>query len=151
MKGTKFISTKKIPAKLDERVLMIIKPVKIFIVSICILALAACGKNETNTMQNSQETTEPEVQSKNQQLMPVSNDGKELFDNVCGSCHVSGALGAPKYGDKSEWQERIIKGKDALYTSVFTGMGSMPAKGGAMEATDEEIKQAVDYIINNSQ
>src|SRR5712691_1047558 len=29
--------------------------------------------------------------------------GKEVVDAVCGACHASGALGAPKIGDKTAW------------------------------------------------
>ena len=49
----------------------------------------------------------------------------------------------------------IKKGIDVLYASAINGytgeLGMMPAKGGNPALSDEEVKAAVDYIINQVQ
>lgn len=76
-------------------------------------------------------------------------DGKTIFNGVCKTCHEAGLLGAPKYGDKGAWAARIAKGKDTLYHNAINGFNAMPAKGGA-DLTDEEVHNAVDYIVEGS-
>jgi cytochrome c5 len=75
-------------------------------------------------------------------------DGATIYNSVCGACHNSGAAGAPKVDDKAAWAPRIAQGKDALYKSALGGKGAMPAKGGAADLSDDEIKGTVDYILS---
>ena len=74
-------------------------------------------------------------------------DGATVFNSVCGACHNTGAAGAPKVDDKAAWAPRIALGKEALYKSAIAGKGAMPAKGGAADLSDDEIKGAVDYVL----
>lgn len=80
----------------------------------------------------------------------VSADaGKKLYDGVCMACHTAGIAGAPKFGDKVAWAERIKQGAPLLYEHAIKGYqgkaGVMPPKGGSA-ASDEEVKAAVDYM-----
>lgn len=79
----------------------------------------------------------------------ASVEGKKLYSNACQACHAAGVAGAPKLGDKTAWAPRIKQGKDVLYASVLKGKGVMPPRGGAANATDEEIKAAVDYMLES--
>ena len=79
---------------------------------------------------------------------PVS--GKDIYNNVCMSCHTSGAAGAPMIGNSSQWTARLSKGKDTLYANAINGIGVMPAKGGLSSLTDEEVRAAVDYLLDES-
>lgn len=74
-------------------------------------------------------------------------DGATVFNSVCGACHNTGAAGAPKVDDKAAWAPRVAQGKEALYKSAIGGKGAMPAKGGAADLSDDEIKGAVDYVL----
>jgi cytochrome c5 len=74
-------------------------------------------------------------------------DGATIYNTVCGACHNTGAAGAPKIDDKAAWAPRVATGKEALYKSVIGGKGAMPAKGGAADLSDAEIKGAVDYVL----
>ena len=85
---------------------------------------------------------------------PVSADaGEKLFSSVCATCHTAGLMGAPKLGDKADWAPRIAQGKDTLYKHAIGGYqgksGVMPAKGGS-QASDDEVKAAVDYMVSKA-
>ena len=59
-----------------------------------------------------------------------TKSGKDIYNSVCMSCHMSGAAGAPITGKVDQWSERIAKGSDTLYNNAINGIGVMPAKGG---------------------
>ena len=85
---------------------------------------------------------------------PVSADaGEKLFGSVCATCHTAGLMGAPKLADKAAWAPRIAQGKDTLYKHAISGYqgksGVMPAKGGS-QASDDEVKAAVDYMVSKA-
>ena len=77
--------------------------------------------------------------------------GKKSYNKVCSMCHSSGAGGAPKVGDKADWDARLAQGKDVLYKHAiegFTGAkGMMPARGGST-MSDDEVKAAVDHMVS---
>ena len=76
-------------------------------------------------------------------------DGKAVYSAVCQTCHASGLLGSPMLGDAGAWGPRIAKGKDTLYTHAINGFNAMPAKGGA-DIPDEEVQNAVDYMVDEA-
>jgi cytochrome c5 len=75
--------------------------------------------------------------------------GEEVYTGVCTSCHSVGLLGSPKTGDKAAWAPRIAKGKETLYNHAINGFNAMPARGGG-EVSDQEVKNAVDYMIGKA-
>ena len=79
----------------------------------------------------------------------AQNDkGKAIYDKVCVACHSAGIAGAPKLGDAKAWEPRINACIDALYESALKGKApAMPAKGGATDVPDADIKAAVDYMV----
>lgn len=76
--------------------------------------------------------------------------GKKIYDSACMACHTPGVAGAPKLGDKAGWADRIKQGMPVLYDHAINGYqgkaGVMPARGGS-QATDDEVKAAVDYMV----
>ncbi|WP_244952025.1 c-type cytochrome [Psychrobacter okhotskensis] len=76
-------------------------------------------------------------------------DGAAVYNAVCQTCHASGLLGSPMLGDAGAWGPRIAKGKDTLYTHAINGFNAMPAKGGA-DIPDEEVQNAVDYMVGEA-
>ncbi len=77
-------------------------------------------------------------------------DGKKIYDTACMACHMTGAAGAPKLGDKAAWVARLKTGNDALYAAAIKGKGAMPAKGGNASLSDTEVKAAVDFMVAGS-
>ncbi len=80
--------------------------------------------------------------------------GQQVYDKTCFTCHAAGVSGAPKFSHADEWAPRIAKGVDTLYTHAWNGFtgdkGMMPAKGLCMDCSEDEIKGAVDYMVENS-
>jgi len=82
--------------------------------------------------------------------------GWMVFNRTCTVCHWPGVGGAPPVGNKDAWKDRIASGKDILYRHAIKGWNGpsgkrMPARGGNWNLTDEQVKAAVDYMIQNSQ
>ncbi len=77
----------------------------------------------------------------------LNDPGKTIYENYCAGCHTTGLHGAPKYGDTLRWNTAIKKGQAKLYLNTIHGIGAMPAKGTCLACNDEDIQQAVDYIL----
>ena len=73
-----------------------------------------------------------------------------IYNASCAACHISGAAGAPKQGDKAAWAPRIKSGNGTLYTSAIKGKNAMPAKGGNASLSDDDIKAVVDYMVSQA-
>jgi cytochrome c5 len=84
--------------------------------------------------------------------LPVPANGKDLFEQVCKTCHGPGLVGAPKAGDKAAWSAAIAEGKPTLYQHALNGFtgttGTMPPKGGRTDLPDALVKQGVDYMLS---
>ncbi|MGS0468737.1 c-type cytochrome [Cobetia marina] len=65
------------------------------------------------------------------------------------ACHTTGAAGAPRLGEAGDWEARLAKGDETLYTHAIEGFNAMPAKGGNPALSDEEVKAAVDYLLDS--
>lgn len=78
----------------------------------------------------------------------TTDAGKKLYDTVCMACHSTGAAGAPKFGDKAAWAPRIATGIETLHNAALKGLNAMPPKGGAANASDDDVKAAVDYMVS---
>lgn len=81
---------------------------------------------------------------------PIVRSGKEITEAVCTSCHAAGVLGAPKIGEAGDWTSRMTAGLDAIVISAINGKGSMPARGGDGNLTDEDVRKAVVYMLKES-
>lgn len=73
--------------------------------------------------------------------------GEQVYNAVCTACHGAGVAGAPKYGDKGAWAARVAQGEKTLLKHAIEGIRAMPAKGGCTSCSDEEIGNAVKYMV----
>jgi len=76
--------------------------------------------------------------------------GKEIVDSVCASCHASGTHKAPRIGDKQAWEKLSARGLTSLTESALKGVRQMPSHGGRASLTDDEIRRAITYMVNQS-
>ena len=87
--------------------------------------------------------------------LAVQADGAAVYNSGCMACHNSGVAGSPKIGDKDAWTDRIAQGMDLLYEHAIVGFqgkaGYMPPKGGFAYLSDDDVKLAVDYMVEQSQ
>lgn len=97
-------------------------------------------------------------------IMPIGNvtmgdgvpvglrQGDRIFQKVCVQCHAtdSTVAGAPRITNNADWAPRIAKGFDTLFSHALNGFNNMPAKGGASDLTDDELKRAIAYMTNQS-
>jgi cytochrome c5 len=80
--------------------------------------------------------------------------GPQVYNSACIACHGTGVGGAPMVGNAAAWEARIAKGIDVLHDHAINGFtgdaGVMLAKGGRMDLSDEEVADAVDYMVEES-
>ncbi len=118
--------------------------------------LVACSPKESAapTASSSPSPVVAETSTPAPAAAPVNEAGKKVFGATCSMCHAAGVGGAPKPGDKADWAPRIAQGMDTLYKHAqegFTGSkGMMPARGGSPSLKDEDIKAAVDFMVDQS-
>lgn len=75
-------------------------------------------------------------------------DGEAIYNQACMACHMTGAAGAPIRGEEGDWAARMDKGIETLYDHALNGFNAMPARGGHMNLSDEEVQAAVDYLVD---
>lgn len=73
--------------------------------------------------------------------------GKKLYDSVCFACHATKVPGAPQFGDQAAWKPYIETGLDSMVQKAIHGVNAMPPRGGS-QASDDEIKSAVQYMVD---
>lgn len=83
-----------------------------------------------------------------QKAAAVNPAGEQLYKTACFACHATGIANAPKFGDKAAWEPYIKTGMDAMVKVAMTGKGVMPPKGGAANASEADIRAAVEFMVN---
>lgn len=77
--------------------------------------------------------------------------GRQVYLHACTICHQNGEMTAPRIGNGSNWTMRLKdNGLKTLYKNAIDGYNSMPPKGACVTCSDNDIKSAVDYILNAS-
>lgn len=82
--------------------------------------------------------------------------GPQVYREVCIACHSPPGLGgAPGLGDSAAWAPRAALGMDTLIAHALNGFSGangsiMPRKGGRPDLSDEEIIDAVRYMVEQS-
>lgn len=78
--------------------------------------------------------------------------GPQVYNTACHVCHAApGVGGAPVFGDEEAWAARLEQGFETLVMHALDGFqgdtGFMPAKGGRTDLSDEEVTDAVTYML----
>ena len=77
--------------------------------------------------------------------------GEQVYNQFCFACHSTGVSESPLFGDAQAWAPRIAKGVDALWESTTNGLGLMPMRGTCMNCSDDELREAMDYVTGQAQ
>ena len=102
-------------------------------------SLSACSKDESSSSAGAK-SAPAEVSA-----------GEEIYKKNCKVCHAQSINGAPIPGNKSMWEPRAQKGIDVLVQHASQGFGLMPPKGGNVDLTEPELRQAIEYMIAQMQ
>lgn len=76
---------------------------------------------------------------------------ESIVDRHCQACHDAGLAGAPKMDDAANWAPRVATGIDAMTQTVISGKGAMPPKGTCFNCTDEQLRAAVEVMVDRLQ
>lgn len=79
-----------------------------------------------------------------------ARSGEQVYNTTCMACHGTGAAGAPKVGDKAAWEPRASQGLDTLLNHAVNGLRAMPPKGTCANCSDEELKGAIEYMLQQT-
>lgn len=84
----------------------------------------------------------------------VEMTGPQVYNQACLVCHGPGIGGAPTIDAPGDWQLRLDQGIEVVYQHAILGYmgpaGYMPPKGGRADLSDEEVKAAVDYMLEKA-
>ena len=139
----------------SSRTIMTITIVVAAILVVVVWPLSMLGKGDTTAGSDDAELRIQPVARVEMQKAVVKSDGKPrsgeaIYNTICTACHATGVAGAPKTGDKAAWAPRLATGSAALLKSATDGKNAMPARGGAADLTDAELKSAVDYLVGKA-
>lgn len=82
---------------------------------------------------------------------PSLSRGRQVYISACVICHQDGVMTAPLIGNPNNWDMRLKdSGLEGLYRHAIDGFNSMPPKGACVTCSDNDIKSAVDYILDKS-
>ena len=121
-----------------------------------LIKLAGSG-SYADVAQSSETATQTRIQPVGQLTLgdgiPVGErKGDQIFNKICIQCHAadSSVPNAPKIENNGDWAPRIGQGFDTLFQHALNGFNAMPAKGGAADLTDQELKRVITYMANKS-
>ena len=101
--------------------------------------------------QEKQTFGESETAAGKSTLSKAAIEGKATYTTSCLVCHGSGIAGAPVLSDKAGWAKRLEQGMETVVKHAINGYsgdnGMMPPKGGNLSLTDEQVKNAVQYMV----
>jgi len=105
-----------------------------FAVCVATIALAGCGGGSSGA--NDSGKPRP--------------PGEQTYQRFCISCHASGIGGAPPIGNAEAWRPRLAQGEAVLLEHTRQGMpsGGMPPNGMCSTCTDQELLDAIHYMVN---
>ena len=76
--------------------------------------------------------------------------GQQVYDTFCFACHRTGVSEAPLFGSLEQWQPRIDKGMDTLVATSLSGFDLMPPMGTCMTCSEDEMRDAIQYMIDSA-
>jgi len=82
-------------------------------------------------------------------LSMAARSGKAVYESVCSACHATGVVGAPMFGT-DDWKKLAREGIDDLLEEALEGKNAMPPKGSCTECSKEEIKAAIQYMLDSA-
>ena len=79
-------------------------------------------------------------------VVKKSRNGESVYTASCAGCHSIGIAGAPKFGNKVDWESRLKRGMDDLVKVAIAGKGAMPPKGTCGTCSADELRAAIEHM-----
>ncbi len=74
--------------------------------------------------------------------------GRVIYTKHCITCHQDGLAGAPKYHNAADWRLKTAhRSITELVASALKGINAMPPKGTCFECNEDDIKQAIMFML----
>ena len=137
----------------SSRTILMVTLAVAIVLALIIWPLSMLGKGDVSSgsADEAELRVQPVARVEMQKAIVVSDgkprDGATVYNTICVVCHAAGLAGAPKTGDKAAWAPRIATGLEALLKSATNGKNAMPARGGAANLSDDEVKAGVDHMV----
>lgn len=114
----------------------------------------SCGGSGSQPKEEKQVQQEQQA-PKEKGLSADIENGKVVYNKVCIACHMTGVAGAAALDDKPRWEEMAAKGMKTLHSSVINGVaegkyGVMLAKGSCLDCSDQDLYDAVGYMLSEA-
>jgi cytochrome c5 len=81
-------------------------------------------------------------------LFAADKPGAQVYNETCIVCHDTGILHAPRMSDAKRWQKLVQEGLDELVPAALAGIRHMPPKGANPNLSDQEVANAVVWMVN---
>ena len=125
----------------------------------CLVHQDTADESTSAAVDSVKEMSSDAIEKSGEMIASVGSDdakqGESIYTSKCITCHGAGIAGAPKLGDKAAWDARVAKGNAVLSQHAIEGFkgdtGFMPAKGGYMTLSDDEVSLAVQYMVSQVQ
>ena len=113
---------------------------------------AATPPASTAAAQTTPDTRQDTAGSASRMAAAGVSAGEDIYRTACSVCHMNGVAGAPKLDDKAAWELRFTQegGMDGLVKSAALGKGAMPAKGGFMHLTEDDLRNAIVFMLGEA-
>jgi cytochrome c5 len=88
-----------------------------------------------------------------QVTVPIEDDtaGALIYEMACAGCHDNGAYNSPVLGNSSQWEQIIKQPLSLTYKHTIEGNNLMPPRGYCNICSDEQLKRAVNYMLEQAQ
>jgi cytochrome c5 len=119
----------------------------IFMGVFSVLAVQAQDMSEDDIRSRIQPIGKVHVAGAKAMMASGPRSGSEIYSKACVACHSVGVLNAPKFQNTADWTPRMTKGFDTVWQNAINGIGSMPPMGTCGDCSNDEIKAAIEHMI----
>jgi cytochrome c5 len=104
----------------------------------------------TDKTHEAMQTAHEGIKNAHETAIAAMATGQAIYEKTCAACHNTGVAGAPRLGDKAAWAGHLPEGVEHLLQVAIAGEGAMPPRGGNPDLSDDELRAAVIYMLDQS-
>jgi cytochrome c5 len=123
-----------------------------WIVAALAMLLVACGGRDSGIQAAETRSTGSASVDPPDRSPPVYDlkRGEMVFSANCLRCHGEGLYNAPRVGNAADWEPRLRQPLATLVEHAVYGHGGMPPKGGFAALSNNDVRNAVAYVVDRS-